>query len=80
MTDPSKCYFVDDNRGNVEAAVREGWGHCVHFCEKGMEAVEGGKISQIDNEPSAEGGPPVVDIFHLEQLRTVWPEIFIREP
>jgi pyrimidine and pyridine-specific 5'-nucleotidase len=80
MTDPSKCYFVDDNRANVEAAVREGWGHCVHFCEKGMEAVEGGKISQIDNEPSVEGGPPVLDIYHLEQLRTVWPEIFIREP
>ena len=80
LTDPSKCYFVDDNRGNVEAAVREGWGHCVHFCEKGLESVEGGKVLQIDNEPLVEGGPSLVDISSLEQLRAVWPEIFIQAP
>jgi pyrimidine and pyridine-specific 5'-nucleotidase len=35
VTDPTKCYFVDDNRINVDAARALGWGHVVHFCEAG---------------------------------------------
>ncbi|KAJ2936703.1 hypothetical protein H1R20_g390, partial [Candolleomyces eurysporus] len=77
LSDPSKCYFVDDNRGNVDAARALGWAHCVHFCEKGLEGVEGGRILQIDNE-RAPGAPDndVIDVTTLEELRKVWPEIF----
>jgi len=31
LSDPSKCYFVDDNRGHVDAARALGWAKCVHF-------------------------------------------------
>jgi pyrimidine and pyridine-specific 5'-nucleotidase len=77
LSDPSKCYFVDDNRGNVDAARALGWAHCVHFCEKGLEGVEGGRILQIDNE-RAPGAPDndIIDVCTLEELRKVWPEIF----
>jgi len=77
VTDPSKCYFVDDNRENVEAARRLGWSHCVHFCEKGLETMEGGWIKDIDNarEPGAMDNDGV-DVTTLEELRLVWPEIF----
>ena len=77
VTDPSKCYFVDDNRKNVDAACALGWGHCVHFCEMGLEVMEGGKIKEIDNarEPGAiDNG--VVDVTTLDELRRVWPEVF----
>jgi pyrimidine and pyridine-specific 5'-nucleotidase len=77
LTDPSKCYFVDDNRKNVDTAKELGWGHCVHFCEKGIENVEGGRIKEIDDERD----PGAVDndvalVTTLEDLRSVWPEIF----
>jgi pyrimidine and pyridine-specific 5'-nucleotidase len=77
VSDPSKCYFVDDNRINVDAARALGWAHCVHFCEKGLEAMEGGKIKEIDDAREAgavDNG--VVDVTTLEELRQVWPEIF----
>ncbi|PPQ98521.1 hypothetical protein CVT24_004012, partial [Panaeolus cyanescens] len=77
MTDPKKCYFVDDNRKNVDAAREEGWAHCVHFCERGLEAMEGGRIKEIDDErePGAVDND-VVGIQTLEELRKIWPEIF----
>lgn len=77
VSDPSKCYFIDDNRQNVDAAREQGWAHCVHFCEKGLETVEGGWIKDIDDarEPGAiDNG--VIDITTIEELRIVWPEIF----
>jgi len=77
VNDPSKCYFVDDNRGNVDAAVAQGWAKCVHFCERGLEAMEGGKMKQIGDERVEEAAENnVVDITTLEELRDVWPEIF----
>jgi hypothetical protein len=77
ISDPSKCYFVDDNRSNIDSAQAEGWAKCVHFCEKGLEGMEGGKIKEIDNErgPGAVDNG-VIDIASLEELRNVWPEIF----
>ncbi|KAJ3500874.1 hypothetical protein NMY22_g19116 [Coprinellus aureogranulatus] len=77
VTDPSKCYFVDDNRKNVDAAKELGWGRCVHFCERGVENVEGGKIKEIDDarEPGAAENDVAV-VATLEELRQVWPEIF----
>ncbi|CAA7259847.1 unnamed protein product [Cyclocybe aegerita] len=77
VTDPSKCYFVDDNRKNVDAACSVGWGHCVHFCEKGLEAMEGGRIKQIDDEREPDASDNnVVDVTTLQELREVWSEIF----
>jgi len=77
VSDPSRCYFIDDNRKNVDAARELGWAHCVHFCEKGLEAMEGGKIKAIDDsrEPGAADND-VIDVTTLEDLRKVWPEIF----
>ncbi|KAF4619866.1 hypothetical protein D9613_005308 [Agrocybe pediades] len=76
-SDPSKCYFVDDNRKNIDAAIDLGWGHCVHFCEKGLEAMEGGKIKEIDEsrEPGAKEND-VQRVTTLQELRSVWPEMF----
>lgn len=77
ITDPSKCFFIDDSRGNVEAAWRLGWGRCVHFCERGMEVVEGGKLKEIVISPELPGEIKVVT--HLEELRTVWADVFKSE-
>jgi len=81
VTDPLKCYFVDDNRGNIDGAIAQGWGKCVHFCEKGLEAMEGGITKQIGDEPldpTHPNGANIVEISRLDQLRDVWPEIFIQ--
>ncbi|KAL5508283.1 SDT1 [Sanghuangporus vaninii] len=79
VTDPSKCYFVDDSLTNVLAARRLGWGHCVYFCEAGLQTTEGGmKRTILPTTPNLStsdlGTPTQVDT--LEELRTVWPEIF----
>ena len=78
ISDPSKCYFIDDNRLNVDAAREQGWSHCVHFCEKGLETTkEGGWIKDITDARGAgalDNG--VIDVNALEELRRVWPEIF----
>lgn len=71
LSDLSKCYFVDDSRGHVDAARAVGWAKCVHFCER--ENLEGEKI-----QTERENG--VVEIATLEQLRSVWPEIFVEHP
>ncbi|KAF9818319.1 hypothetical protein IEO21_02834 [Rhodonia placenta] len=77
VTDPSKCYFVDDSRTNVLAAHKLGWGRCVHFCERGLVAVEGGKEKEIGGDaglfPDDSGISTVSD---LEELRTVWSNLF----
>jgi len=78
ITDPSKCYFIDDNRGNVNGAIAQGWRKCVHFREKGLEVMEGGVTKQIGSEPldSAKDNDSIFEVSTLEQLRDVWPEIF----
>ncbi|TFK43446.1 pyrimidine 5-nucleotidase [Crucibulum laeve] len=81
VDDPSKCYFIDDNRGNIDAARDEGWAHCVHFCEKGMEAMEGGRMKEIGHErkEAGESDENIVEVQTLEELRQVWPEIFAQQ-
>jgi len=74
VKDPSKCFFVDDSKINIESAMRLGWGHCVHFCETGLETTEGGVKHQISDVNADKGGR--VSIKTLEELRTVWPDIF----
>ena len=75
--DPSKCFFVDDSRINVLAAHKFGWGHCVHFCESGLEAVEGGRMEEIGLNKDIPKGITV--ITRLEELRIVWKEVFKQE-
>lgn len=78
VTDPKKCFFIDDSRTNVAAAIRLGWGRCVHFCEQGLETVEGGMPKRI----GADGKEALQDatvIARLEELRTVWSEVFKKD-
>ncbi|KAI5124940.1 hypothetical protein M0805_007367 [Coniferiporia weirii] len=77
ISDPLKCYFVDDSKTNVDAARRLGWGHCIHFCETGLVTTEGGvkktiAIASASNPDLAEQ----TQVEALEELRTVWPELF----
>ncbi|KAJ3814203.1 pyrimidine 5-nucleotidase [Lentinula lateritia] len=82
VIDPSKCYFIDDNWRNVQAAQKIGWAHCVHFCERGLEHVEGGKVTKISStakvnvDSQQEEKADIKVISELEELRDVWPEIF----
>jgi len=72
INDPTKCFFVDDSRANVEAAKALGWNKTVYFCELGLEHAEGGKVKEISR--ATDDG--IVTIHDLEQLRVVWHEIF----
>jgi len=79
VKDPSKCLFVDDSFSNVEGAKRVGWIRCVHFREVGPETVEASHVKRIanDQEKLLSGDEiPVVD--DLQQLREVWPDIFVQ--
>ena len=77
ISDPSKCYFVDDSLSNVKAARALGWGSCIHFCERGLLHVEGGKPkyigSDIKEQPDEDG---IGVIAKIDELRGVRPEIF----
>lgn len=59
----------------MAAALRLGWGHCVHFCEQGLDTMEGGKHKQIGAD-GQEALKDAVVISTLEELRTVWSELF----
>ncbi len=79
VQDPSKCYFIDDSRTNVEAAIRLGWSHCVHFCERGLIAMEGGKPKYIGTDiQEGDETSGITAVVNLDELRTVWAEIFRR--
>ncbi|KAF8904762.1 pyrimidine 5-nucleotidase [Gymnopilus junonius] len=69
VTETSRCLFVDDSKGHVESAKALGWEGCVHFCETASSSFDGGKEGTNDNG--------VIVINDLEQLRDVWPYIFI---
>jgi len=75
VTDPSKCFFIDDSKTNVDTAKALGWGHCVHFCERGLTATEGGRLKEIGTEYDTHTDDVVTT---LDELRTVWPEIFTK--
>ncbi|KZT74335.1 pyrimidine 5-nucleotidase [Daedalea quercina L-15889] len=75
--DPSKCCFVDDSKTNIVAAKQLGWGRCVHFCERGLVAVEGGKPKEIGQDTAS--GPDeesIAVISDLEELRAIWSDLF----
>ncbi|KAF8195791.1 pyrimidine 5-nucleotidase [Mycena galopus ATCC 62051] len=77
VTDVNKIYFVDDNRINVDAARALGWGHVAHFCEAGLVHVEGGRVKEIGSERKVNVENGVEVIADLEELREIWPEVFI---
>ena len=64
---------------NIDAARHLSWGHCVHFCEKGLETTEGGvKKTIIASTPdlSTTDLGERIQIDDIDKLRNVWPEIF----
>ncbi len=76
---------------NILAAENLGWGHCVHLCEFGLLTTIGGVKQRItDYSVDADGQPAsskqaeaeqknegYESVRNLEELRNVWPEIFI---
>ncbi|THH11724.1 hypothetical protein EW145_g473 [Phellinidium pouzarii] len=70
-------YYIETN---VDAARRLGWGHCVYFCETGLETTEGGVKKTIATTTTfiPELGERV-QVEKLEELRTVWSELFEKE-
>jgi len=79
VQDPTKCLFVDDSLSNIEGAKRVGWIRSVHFRERMREPDEALRINHkaIDQEklPTNDGVPIIND---LQQLREVWPDIFVQ--
>ncbi|KAH7887659.1 pyrimidine 5-nucleotidase [Phlebopus sp. FC_14] len=77
ISDPSRCFFVDDSKLNVISARKLGWGRCVHFHEVGLDTMEGGKMKTLgQNGDSAADIDGVMVINDLEELRVVWSDIF----
>jgi pyrimidine and pyridine-specific 5'-nucleotidase len=77
VNDHGKCLFVDDSHRNVEGARRFGWTRCVHFREDGHDT--GGALiahrAAGNQELASEDEIPVIN--DLQQLREVWPDIFV---
>ena len=77
---------------NIQAAESLGWGHCVHFCEFGLLTTVGGVKERIDDYSVDADGSPASSkdaaseqerkgrksVRDLEELRSVWPEIFVQ--
>ena len=76
VSDPSKCYFVDDSLSNIAGAKAVGWARCVHFCEQGLEHTEGGRKEEIGRSEDVDQLTGVDTVANLDELRSVWPEIF----
>jgi len=79
VQDPTKCLFVDDNISNIEGAKRVGWIRSVHFREHKHEAEEALRRNHTaqdqKKQPPKDGIPMIND---LQQLREVWPDIFVQ--
>lgn len=76
VTDPSRVYFVDDSALNVKGAHALGWAHVVLFDEDG-----GASDPDQPNGGAAALGQwrdaPGVNVVHdLNELRTVWKDVF----
>ena len=91
VSDPSRILFIDDSAKNVVGAQKVGWTRCVHFVEWGLQAVEGGRVKEIGSDLGENKELDVVGatnakaamslkntptVSNLQQLRTVWAEIF----
>jgi pyrimidine and pyridine-specific 5'-nucleotidase len=49
----------------------------VHFHEIGLETVEGGKLKTLARDANTVDPEAVTEISDLEELRTVWSDIFV---
>lgn len=83
VRDPARCLFIDDSLTNVKAAARLGWRRCVHFCETGLEAMEGGRMKRIGGGDLQSAPDPALEdrieaVSELRQLREVWADIFAK--
>jgi pyrimidine and pyridine-specific 5'-nucleotidase len=77
ISDASKCLFIDDSEINVIAAKKLGWGRCAHFYETGLDVMEGGRKKTLGvNGDSAADVEGIAVINDLEELRTIWPDVF----
>ena len=58
-------------------ALNLGWRRVVHFCEQGLETVEGGKAKQIGvGADGQEALNEAIIVNKLEDLRVVWADEF----
>jgi pyrimidine and pyridine-specific 5'-nucleotidase len=85
LTDPGRCYFIDDSKLNITAARKLGWGHCVLF-ETATPSHNGSIHSNVmkmdtnqkDKQPEAiinyDGSTTITDLL---QLRSVWKHLFV---
>jgi hypothetical protein len=77
QTTAKKSYFVDDNFGNVRGAK---WAHCAFLYDAALDAQAlagtgaGGGVGNIGELKPEDG---IVIIHNLEDLRRVWPEVFM---
>jgi len=79
VRDPTKCLFVDDNLSNVQGAKRVGWIRSVHFREHEPETDEVLRIDHTGRDQAklpSKDGIPIIN--NLQQLRDVWPDIFVQ--
>jgi pyrimidine and pyridine-specific 5'-nucleotidase len=76
VNDPTRCLFVDDNLGNVKAAISIGWTRSVHFREHSPETIEA-RVTHTDKDQKTTINDRTPMINNLQQLRELWPEIFL---
>jgi len=79
ISDPSKCFFVDDSLKNVRVAKSLGWGSCVYYKEPPSEDSIATKGAAVFEQTSKIEGVDAV-ISSLEELRAVWPQLFKPSP
>lgn len=68
VTDPSKCFFVDDSLPNVRMSRSLGWGSSVYFRELAGDEKIADLASPVEGVDAT--------ISSLLELRTVWPQLF----
>lgn len=73
VSDPSKCLFVDDSFSNVEGAKNVGWIRSVHFREVGPDTVQESEVKRIARDQEK-----LDEVNDLQELREVWPDIFVQ--
>jgi len=79
VRDPAKCLFVDDSLSNVKSARRVGWIRSVHFREHGPITLQEPAVNHTPTDQAKgpiEEGIPIIN--NLQQLRNVWPDIFVQ--
>ncbi|KAG8999696.1 hypothetical protein FRB90_011974 [Tulasnella sp. 427] len=71
VTDPTKCYFIDDSLKNVVAAKKLGWKSCVLYRESTPDSSHPVKSSGSQSDAEIDAV-----VSSLQELRTVWSHLF----